>query len=96
MKHIVLIASWFLFANHFVSAWYNFVFHRRQQNSRRQGSQATPTKESIAPAVYRSDLYEILNVSRTSTVKEIRDAFMAIAVTSHPDRNNTQEALGKR
>ena len=56
-------------------------------------SQASETNEKIEPAIYRSDLYAVLNVSRTSTKREIRDAFMAIAITSHPDRNNSQEAL---
>lgn len=56
-------------------------------------SQASESTEKIEPAVYRKDLYAVLGVTRSSTQREIRDAFWAIAVTSHPDRNSSQEAL---
>jgi DnaJ-class molecular chaperone len=59
----------------------------------RKGTTAQETSERIEPAVYRKDLYSVLGIKRSSTQKEIRDAYWAIAVISHPDRNNSQEAL---
>lgn len=74
-----------------------FLDHRQVVQIRfltaRKGTAAQETSERIEPAVYRKDLYSVLGIKRSSTQKEIRDAYWAIAVISHPDRNNSQEAL---
>ena len=56
-------------------------------------TRATPISESILPTYYESDLYEVLKVPLNSTRLQLRDAFWKIAYNTHPDRNNTPEAL---
>jgi curved DNA-binding protein CbpA len=48
---------------------------------------------SIAPTVYQEDLYNVLGLSLNATKVELRDAYWAIAFRTHPDRNDTPEAL---
>ena len=57
-------------------------------------TRATSIAESIAPTVYESDLYRVLGVQLNATRTELRDAYWKIAYQTHPDRNNTPEALG--
>ncbi len=38
-------------------------------------------------AVNNEELYKLLNVSKTSTTKEIRISFKKIALVKHPDKN---------
>lgn len=54
---------------------------------------ATGTGLSIEPTVYQEDLYGILGLSLNATRVQLRDAYWAIAFKTHPDRNNTPEAL---
>ena len=54
---------------------------------------ASPASESIAPAVYKTDLYGTLGIPRNSTREQIRDAYWAIVAKNHPDRNNSVSAL---
>lgn len=48
---------------------------------------------SIEPTVYQEDLYGILGVSLNASRVQLRDAYWAIAFKTHPDRNDTPEAL---
>lgn len=56
-------------------------------------SYAVGSSISIAPTVYREDLYDVLGLSLNATKVELRDAYWAIAFKTHPDRNDTPEAL---
>ena len=56
-------------------------------------TRAAPTSETILPTYYESDLYEVLKVPLNSTRLQLRDAYWKIAYNTHPDRNNTPEAL---
>jgi hypothetical protein len=76
------------------NAFYFRIFSAAQRSlSISEASIAKETTETIDPAVYRSDLYEVLNVSSSSTQRQIRDAYLVIAVANHPDRNSSQQAL---
>lgn len=54
---------------------------------------ATGTALNIEPTVYQEDLYGVLGVPMNSTKVQLRDAYWAIAFRTHPDRNDTPEAL---
>ena len=54
---------------------------------------ASGTSSRIEPAVYQEDLYEVLGLHLNATKVELRDAYWAIAFRTHPDRNDTPEAL---
>ena len=56
-------------------------------------TRAASISESITPTFYESDLYGVLGVPFNSTRVELRDAYWKIAYLTHPDRNNTPEAL---
>lgn len=56
-------------------------------------SYAVGSSISIAPTVYREDLYEVLGLSLNATKIQLRDSYWAIAFKTHPDRNDTPEAL---
>lgn len=56
-------------------------------------TRATSISESIAPTFYESDLYGVLGVPFNSTRIKLRDAYWKISYLTHPDRNNTPEAL---
>ena len=54
---------------------------------------ASGTSPRIDPAFYQEDLYEVLGLHLNATKVELRDAYWAIAFRTHPDRNDTPEAL---
>lgn len=54
--------------------------------SRREGASAI-----AAPAAQR-DYYEVLGVARDASAAQIRDAFRALALKYHPDRNKSADA----
>lgn len=54
---------------------------------------ATGIDLSIEPTVYQDDLYGVLGVNINATKVQLRDAYWAIAFRTHPDRNDTPEAL---
>eukprot|EP01040_Poterioochromonas_malhamensis_P010611 gene10611-11553_t len=71
------------------------VFRQRRHLS---GSGSTVLKSGLeddilAPAVFREDLYQVLNVPMNSTRKQLKEAYWKIAFNSHPDRNKTLDAL---
>ena len=56
-------------------------------------TKAVDSSESVTPTFYEDDLYGVLGVNYTATRKELKDAYWNIAFSTHPDRNNTPEAL---
>lgn len=54
---------------------------------------ATGIGLSIEPTVYQDDLYGVLGLHLNATKVQLRDAYWAIAFRTHPDRNDTPEAL---
>jgi DnaJ-class molecular chaperone len=56
-------------------------------------SNAVPSSDSIEPAVYVYDLYGVLGLNRSSPVKDLKQAYLSIAFSNHPDRNSSLDAL---
>ena len=56
-------------------------------------SYASDSSLKIEPTVYQEDLYGILGLSLNASRVQLRDAYWAIAFKTHPDRNDTPEAL---
>jgi DnaJ-class molecular chaperone len=56
---------------------------------------ATSSGPIVLPTVYESDLYGVLGLSINATKVELKDAYWAIAFKTHPDRNDTPEALSQ-
>lgn len=46
----------------------------------------SPSDEIIDPAIYSSDLYEVLGLLRNASKAQIKDAYWSIASRNHPDR----------
>lgn len=46
----------------------------------------SPSDEIIDPAIYSSDLYEVLGLLRNASKSQIKDAYWSIASRNHPDR----------
>ena len=46
----------------------------------------SPSDEIIDPAIYSSDLYEVLGLLRNASKAQIKDAYWTIASRNHPDR----------
>ena len=46
----------------------------------------SPSNEIIDPAIYSSDLYEVLGLLRNASKAQIKDAYWTIASRNHPDR----------
>ena len=46
----------------------------------------SPSDEIIGPAIYSSDLYEVLGLLRNASKAQIKDAYWTIASRNHPDR----------
>ena len=65
----------------------------RRSNLLLRGTQASLTDVKIDSAVYEEDLYGVLGVTRNSSKAVLKEAYMKIVFKSHPDRNNTAEAL---
>ena len=65
----------------------------RRTSSRLYETYATGTSISIEPTVYQEDLYGVLGVPMNASKVQLRDAYWAIAFRTHPDRNDTPEAL---
>lgn len=56
-------------------------------------ARGVPSTDVIEPAKYRTDLYGVLGVPRNATAKELKQAYWNLALSSHPDRNASLEAL---
>jgi len=67
---------------------------RHQSTSRnptqiyRFATNAKETTERIEPAIYAEDLYGVLGVSPNASREELKEAYWAISLKTHPDRNN--------
>ena len=88
MRSILLLLPSFLLAFNLPS--FSFIVRLgRRQVRKLQFSRQT---EQFDPD-FEPDLYAVLGASRNATAQELKDAYWSIALTSHPDRNNSIEAL---
>ena len=54
---------------------------------------AVETNQRIEPVTYCKDLYGVLGVSPRASKSEIKNAYIKIVAKSHPDRDDSVEAL---
>jgi len=69
--------------------------NRRSTITRLYETVATSSGPIVLPTVYESDLYGVLGLSLNATKIQLKEAYWAIAFKTHPDRNDTPEALSQ-
>ena len=63
--------------------------HRKQQlfHTNNQLKATNTNNEVIEPAIYNTDFYGVLGISKNASRLEVKNAYWGIASKNHPDRN---------